>query len=94
MKGFEVDPHALESIANTFHNASTDLDALGKSVPGTPDAGDGTAAVTGILSHLVENASSLVLGMAGASDDVTEVNKTYEEQDAAASAELQKASGR
>lgn len=93
MSGIEVDQGVLEGIAKTFHDASTDLDALGKSVPDAQDAGDGTPAVIGILAHLVENASSLVLGMAGAGDDVTEVNKTYEEQDAAASEELRKASG-
>lgn len=93
MSGFELDPGVLDGIARTFHNGSADVDALGNSVPGTPDAGDGTPAVTGILAHLVENASALVLGMAGAGDDVAEASKTYQAQDTTAGEELQKASG-
>ncbi|GAA2781724.1 hypothetical protein [Saccharopolyspora taberi] len=93
MSGFEVDPGVLDGISSRLQNASADVDALGKAVPGPPDAGDGGPAVTGILAHLVENASALVLGLAGAGDDITETNKTYQAQDAAAGYELHKTSG-
>lgn len=64
MSGPEVDYDTLDSIASNLRDASSDVDALGNSVPGATDAGDATAAVTGILAHLVKNASSLVLGAA------------------------------
>lgn len=93
MTGPKVDHDVLDGIASKLRNASSDVDALGNSVPGTPDAGDGTPAVTGILAHFVENASALVLGAAGAGDDVASANKGYREQDHAASEGVQKAAG-
>jgi len=93
MSGPEVDYGVLEGISSKLRNASSDVDALGNSVPGTPDAGDGTPAVTGILAHLVENASALVLGAAGAGDDVASANAGYQGQDQAAGEDVQKAAG-
>ncbi|GAB3502675.1 hypothetical protein [Amycolatopsis cihanbeyliensis] len=93
MSGPEVDYGTLDGIASTLRNASTDVDALGNSVPGTPDAGDGTPAVTGILAHLVENASALVLGAAGAGDDVASAKQRYQEQDGVATEDVQRAGG-
>ncbi len=93
MTGFDVDLGVLDGIARTFHQASEDVDALGSSVPGTPDAGDGTPAIAGILAHFVENTSSLVLGLAGAGDDITAAAQDYRSQDDTASNELEKSSG-
>lgn len=93
MSGFYVDHTVLDSISSTFSDASGALDGVGRSIPGTPDAGVGAAAVTAVVAHLVENASSLVLGLAGAGDDVDEANRTYKDNDAAATDELRKAVG-
>ncbi|TDC99751.1 hypothetical protein E1181_28960 [Saccharopolyspora terrae] len=93
MSGFYVDHTVLASISSTFSDASSALDGVGKSIPGTPDAGVGTPAVAAVVAHLVENASSLVLGLAGAGDDVSEANRTYKDNDASATDELRKAVG-
>ncbi|TWF92573.1 hypothetical protein [Saccharopolyspora dendranthemae] len=93
MNGFYVDHAALDSIRATFSDASSALDGVGKSIPGTPDAGVGTPAVAAVVAHLVENASSLVLGLAGAGDDVEETNRTYKSDDAKATEELRNAVG-
>ncbi|PRX44545.1 hypothetical protein B0I33_11154 [Prauserella shujinwangii] len=94
MSGHDVDYDVLDGIASTLRNASADVDALGNSVPGTPDAGDATPAVTGILAHLVENASAFVLGAAGAGDDVASANAAYRDQDAAARDDVHNAGAR
>ena len=80
-------------LSRTLTDASESLDTVGRSVPGTPDAGMATPIVTAVLAHMVDNASELMLGLAGAGDDVTEANQTYQENDAAARDELRKATG-
>lgn len=91
--GFEVDPGVLDGIASTLRNASADVDALGSSVPGTPDAGLGTAAVAGILAHLTANAGQLVVGAGAAGDEVADAARKYQELDAQAREDLHNASG-
>lgn len=93
MSGFQVDHDALDTISKTLTDASESLDRVGKSVPGTPDAGMATPVITAVLAHMVDNASALVLGLAGAGDDVTESNQTYQEHDATAGDDLRKAIG-
>lgn len=93
MSGFYVDHAALDSIRKTFSDASSALDGAGKSIPGNPDAGVGTPAIAAVVAHLVENASSLVLGLAGAGDDVGAANSTYKSDDAKATDELRNAVG-
>lgn len=93
MSGFYVDHTVLDSISSKFSDASGALDGVGKSVPGTPDAGVGAPMLAAVVAHLVENASSLVLGLAGAGDDVGEANRTYKDHDASATDELRKAVG-
>jgi len=84
LNGFGVDYGVLDGIANTLRDASTDVDALGNSVPHTPDAGEGTPAVAGILAYFVRNAATLVLGTAGAGDDVASTSAAYRRMDHAA----------
>lgn len=93
MNGFEVDFGVLDGIANILGNASANVDDLGRSVPSTPDAGDGSPAMAGILAHLLENACTLILGLAGASEDVTLTNSAYQQMDHAAHEEIQRATG-
>ncbi|MGA6165682.1 hypothetical protein [Amycolatopsis magusensis] len=93
MSGYEVDPGVLDGIASTLRDASSDVDSLGASAPGTPDAGDGTPAITGILARLVDNAGQLVIGAAAAGDAVAQGNAGYDSNEAAAGADLQNATG-
>ncbi|MGH3519870.1 MAG: hypothetical protein ACRDQ7_21285 [Haloechinothrix sp.] len=82
--GHGAEAGALDGIARILRNASSDLDSVGDSLPGTPDAGDGTPAITGIMARIVDNAGQLVIGAAAAGDAVAEVRETYDEDDAAA----------
>jgi hypothetical protein len=91
--GHEVDPGVLDGIASTLRNASSTLDSVGNSMPGTPDAGDGTAAITGIMARIVDNAGQLVIGAAAAGDAVAAANGAYKENDAAARDDLHRAAG-
>lgn len=93
MSDLYVDLDTLDGVARTFNRAHRELDAIGNSVPAVPDAGDGTAAVASMMSHLVENTSSLVLGLAGAGDDVAEVASEYRHRDANAVDELRRSAG-
>jgi hypothetical protein len=82
--GHEVEPGVLEGIASTLRKASSDVDGLAGSVPATPDAGDGTAAIASILSKLVDSAGQFVVGAAAAGDAVAQGKANYTEGDAAA----------
>lgn len=82
--GQEVDHGVLDGIARTLRSASSHVEALAGSVPATPDAGDGTAAIASILGKLVDGAGRLVVGAAAAGDAVAQGNATYVEGDAAA----------
>jgi hypothetical protein len=93
MSGFEADYAVLAGITSTLHAVSEDVDALSSSIPTIGDAGPGTPALVSILAHLVENASSLVIGAGGAGDDVASARLAYEDQDAASSQDLQSAGG-
>lgn len=77
-----VDTKALDGIASSLGSAGQDLDGSGTTVPSGVDAGDATAAVLGILSRLVQDAGQMVVGLAAASDAVTDANAKYRTQDA------------
>jgi hypothetical protein len=91
--GPEVDYGVLDGIASALRNASSAVDATGNSVPGTPDAGDGTPAITGIMARLVDNAGQLVIGAAAAADAIVETNVAYQENDAAAANDVSNVPG-
>lgn len=93
VSGHEVDHGVLDGIASTLRNASSSLDSVGNSMPGTPDAGDATAAITGIMARIVDNAGQLVIGAAAAGDAVATANAAYQKNDAAAKEDLQRAYG-
>jgi hypothetical protein len=80
--GFEADPGVLDGITRTLTHASADLDSIGNSMPGTPDGGDGTPALAGIMAHIIDNAGQLVIGAAAAGDAVTSTKANYQNRDA------------
>jgi uncharacterized protein YukE len=78
-----VDHHALDGIARALDQAGADLDATSTSVPGDVDAGEGAAAIHGILARMTEDAGELVTGLSAASAAVTQANTAYTTQDVA-----------
>ena len=83
----------LDGIASTLRHASSAVDGLGNSVPGTPDAGDGTPAIVGILARLVDNAGQLVIGAAAAGDDVAKAKGAYQKNESDAANDVRNATG-
>jgi hypothetical protein len=79
--GHRVDHGVLDGISSTLRHASTDVDGLASSVPSTPDAGNGTAAIANIMAKLVDNAGQFVIGTAAAADAVGSANSSYAEND-------------
>lgn len=84
MSGHDADPGVIDGIARTLRDASSDLDAVGNSVPPTPDAGDATPAIAAILAQLSDNAGQLVLGLVAVGDTVSSASTRYAEDDGAA----------
>jgi hypothetical protein len=90
----KVDHGVLDGITSTLRNASAGVDGLANSVPATPDAGNGRAAIATIMAKLVDNAGQFVIGTAAASDAVSSGNASYAENDAAASETIHSAGNR
>lgn len=78
-----VDRQALDGIAKALAHAGAALDATSTSAPGDVDAGDGTAAILGIMAKMTEDAGELVTGLSAASTAVTQANTAYTTQDVA-----------
>ncbi|MGW0522339.1 hypothetical protein [Crossiella sp. NPDC003009] len=83
-----VDLGVLAGVARTLRQTSADVDGLARSVPGPPDAGNATAVVTGMLARFLDNAGALVLGAAGAAEQVATGNADYAETDTQAADSL------
>lgn len=76
-----VDHATLDTIAQSFSGASSELDGVAASAPESIDGGDATAAVLGILSRLMHDAGQLVAGLDAAGQAVADANAKYREQD-------------
>lgn len=79
--GIYVDPRTLDVISDRLRQAADGLDATGMSAPATPDAGSVTPLMSAVVSHLVENAGQLVVGLREASDRVADSRESYSSQD-------------
>jgi hypothetical protein len=84
-----ADPAALDAMANRLRQAGDMLDSVGSNAPGTPDAGDVTALMGGLVAHLSGSAGNLVLGLREASARVSESREAYLAQDASVSQDFQ-----
>ncbi|EID52759.1 hypothetical protein [Saccharomonospora xinjiangensis] len=76
-----IDYGLLETIASALRSVSSDIDSLADSLPSSPDAGNGTAAIVVILSKFAENAGNLVVGAAAAAEAVMSAKVAYQEND-------------
>jgi hypothetical protein len=86
--GTDADLPTLEEIARRLSASGDALDALGKSAPGVPAAGDVSGVMGGVIAHLTESAGNMVVGMKAASDEVSKSRQEYASKDEAAAQSL------
>jgi hypothetical protein len=80
-EAFDVDPALLGGIAGRLRRAGDELDALGGSMPDTPDAGEVSGALGAVLAHLAAGAGNLVVGLREVGDRVTSSRDGYVDAD-------------
>ncbi|SFQ35372.1 hypothetical protein SAMN05421810_106250 [Amycolatopsis arida] len=85
--GYELNPSTLEQAASALRTAGTTLDGLGGD-PGTPDAGELSGDMAGLLARFLRGASELVIGVNAAGDQVAHARNVYLEQERSAHADL------
>lgn len=73
----KADLLTLDGIAHRLSQSAQALDAVGKSSPGVPNAGDVSGIMGAAIAHLTGSAGNLVLGLMGASEEVTQARKKY-----------------
>jgi hypothetical protein len=82
--GTDADLPTLDSIASRLNQSADALDGVGKSSPGIPKAGDVSGIMGAAISYLADSAGNIVLGMKGASEEVTNARKDYAANDQSA----------
>jgi hypothetical protein len=83
MPGTDAELPVLDSIARRLSQSGDALDALGRSAPGVPNAGDVSAMMGGVIAHMAETAGNMVVGMKAASDEVSKSRQAYVSKDQA-----------
>jgi hypothetical protein len=71
----------MEELASILRGSATTLAALGRSVPGIPNAGEVSADMAIVLSQLVAATAELVTGVTAASDAVASGGAEYVESE-------------
>jgi hypothetical protein len=84
--GTNADLAALDSIAGRLSASADGLDAVGSTSPGVPDAGEVSGLMGAALAHLTESAGNLVVGLKGASEQVSRARQGYATTDQATAA--------
>lgn len=82
--GLDIDYDALGRTATALTTASTDLDAIGRSTPGTGDTGDAGALLAMMISRFTDTGARLAVESSVLADLVTECTKTAGDADRAA----------
>jgi len=80
MNHIEVCVDVLPTIAKRLQSVNDDLEAVGSTVPPTPDAGDMSGAISSILSQLLAVAGQVSEGTAA--DAVRANGSSYNQSDA------------
>jgi len=86
--GTNADLPALDLMASRLNQAADTLDEVGKTAPGIPKAGDVSGIMGAAIAHLTGSAGNIVLGMKGASEEVTNARKDYAAKDQSAANSL------
>ena len=84
--GTKADLAALDAMARTLRASADGLDAVGSTAPGVPDAGEVSGLMGAALAHLTESAGNLVVGLKGASEQVSQAGQGYARTDQATAA--------
>jgi hypothetical protein len=79
--GTQADLPTLDAIARRLTTSAEGLDSVGKSAPGVPDAGEVSGIMGAAIAHLSDNAGELVVGLKGASEEVTQARQGYAKTD-------------
>ena len=82
--GTDAELPVLDSIAHRLSESADGLDAVGKTAPGVPEAGEVSGIMGSAIAHLTASAGNLVLGLKGASEEVTQARQRYAGTDHAA----------
>jgi uncharacterized protein YukE len=83
-----VDFAAMNSMASRLSQSSDVLDAVGTRSPGLPKAGEVSGIMGSAIAHLTESAGNVVLGLKGASEEVTQARQDYDGTDQSAAQSL------
>lgn len=77
--GDELDVPAgvLDEIRSSLGTGASGLESCGSSAPGSIDAGDATAVLSGMLSRLVDNAGALSESLTAISSQVGSVGAEF-----------------
>jgi uncharacterized protein YukE len=79
----EADLPAMDAMARRLSGSAESLDAAGNKAPGVPNAGDVSGLMGSALAYLTGSAGNLVLGLKGASEEVTQSRNAYASHDQA-----------
>ncbi|MQA11083.1 MAG: hypothetical protein GEU98_21505 [Pseudonocardiaceae bacterium] len=74
----DVDPELVAGYARTLNSGGDALNDVGANLPDSPDAGEMTADLTGLLSIFADNTGQLVKGVLGAGQAVSEAAGDYQ----------------
>ncbi|GGN63071.1 hypothetical protein GCM10010112_21950 [Actinoplanes lobatus] len=88
----DIDTTLLDAIADRLDRAGQDVDATGAAAPAPPDAGLATPLVADVLALLCGNAAKLAGDLRAIGSRITEANRLYTEEDAAAGSFIRRAS--
>lgn len=77
----DVDPELLAGYARALNSGGDALNEVGANLPDSPDAGEMTADLTGLMSIFAENVGKLVTGVWGAGQAVSEAATDYENRE-------------
>lgn len=72
-----VDPEIVAEYARTLNSGGDALNDIGANLPDSPDAGEMTADLTGLMSVFADNVGKLVTGVWGAGQAVSEAATDY-----------------
>ena len=86
--GTQADLPSMDSMARRLSESAQALDAVGKSSPGLPNAGDVSGIMGAAIAHLTGSAGNLVLGLTGASEEVSQARQQYTSADQSAATSL------
>lgn len=94
MTGYGVGPGALDGLASRLRNGASDLEGGASKPPPSPEAGEITTVVTGLVGALSTSLAGVVEGVGAAGDALITSRDAYETAEQDARADVEKAGPR